>query len=301
MNDRGRTDMIRRLIHLAEPTHERFAEHRNDEVWLEAAWARDSTVVLQISGTRIGAVDGAVTWVSSAQAPDGLRVFLGESEGVARFAVIAPPEAGDQTWLPLRGLLPTLSDAEASYVVHAVGLAEWHWATRFCRRCGGALQPRSSGHVLVCGDCGREQFPRTDPAVIMLVLDENDRALLGRQPSWPAGRWSTLAGFVEPGESLEAAVRREVFEESGIRIGQIDYFGSQPWPLPASLMLGFVARAETVDITVDDDEIEDARWFSRDEALAMAQSGTLLIPSGISISRSLITDWYGDELPGAWR
>jgi NAD+ diphosphatase len=134
----------------------------------------------------------------------------------------------------------------------------------------------------------------------MLVTDGDGRALLGRQPVWPPGRWSTLAGFVEPGETIEQAVRREVMEEAGVRVGEVRYFGSQPWPLPASLMLGFVGRAESTEIRVDDDEIEDARWFTREEVRAGAADGSLLLPGGISISRALVEHWFGGPLHGQW-
>ena len=289
-------------IALGGPTYDRAAERREDEEWLERAWADPATKVLPLAGSRLRASGEGVVWVSPAEAPAGIRVLLGTDEGVTRFAVIGDKDlAADDAWVGLRAVAPSLSAAEASYVVHAIGLAEWHFATRHCPRCGGRLRSRQAGHVLACEECGREQFPRTDPAVIMLVLDDEGRALLGRQPSWPPGRWSTLAGFVEPGESLEQAVRREVREEVGIEVGEVDYFGSQPWPLPASLMLGFVAHAETTSVAVDGDEIEEARWFSRDQAGAAAEAGELLIPPGISISRTLITHWYGGELPGSWR
>lgn len=288
------------VIHFAGATHDRTALRRTDEAWLETAWGEDEVRVLPIAGTRVPVVDGSIGWTTPDQAPDGVRVLL-SGEGPPRFAVISEAALAGEDWFPLRGLLPHLSDDEASYVVHAVGLAEWHWATRHCPRCGDRLRPSQSGHVLHCDGCGKDQFPRTDPAVIMLIVDEDDRALLGRQAAWPAGRWSTLAGFVEPGESAEQAVRREVMEEAGIRVGRVDYVGSQPWPLPASLMLGYVGRAESTDIRVDDDEIEDARWVTREEARAGAEDGSLLVPSGISISRTLITSWYGEELPGSWR
>jgi NAD+ diphosphatase len=137
----------------------------------------------------------------------------------------------------------------------------------------------------------------------MVVADgeaPNDRCLLGRHPSWPVGRYSTLAGVVEPGESIEQAVRREVFEESGIEVGEVEYFGSQPWPLPRSLMIGCIAKATSAEISVDGLEIEDARWFTREEMKAEADAGTLVLPGGISISRSLIEHWYGGPLPGQW-
>jgi NAD+ diphosphatase len=208
----------------------------------------------------------------------------------------------------LRAVVQSLVDetiANGPLVLHAIGLAEWHWATRHCPRCGGRLEPRQAGHVLRCADCGRDQFPRSDPAVIMLVTDgepgsPDERALLGRSPAWPAGRYSTLAGFVEPGETMEDAVRREVEEETGVRVGEVTYFGSQPWPLPASLMVGFTGRAIETTIDVDGSEIEDARWFTRQEMRAEAEAGTLVLPSGVSISRSLVESWYGGTLPGHW-
>src|SRR5690606_24861620 len=144
-------------------------------------------------------------------------------------------------------------------------------------------------------------YPRTDPAVIMLVTDGDDRALLARNPHWPEGRFSTLAGFVEPGEALEDAVRREVAEEVGLVVEEATYLGSQPWPFPQSLMLGFRARATSTDITVDRDEIAEAQWFTRDELLEAAQQDRIVLPPpGVSISRWLVEDWFGGELPGRW-
>jgi NAD+ diphosphatase len=233
-------------------------------------------------------------------------VLLGERDGVVYFAVIIDGGSVDESWMPLRGLVPVLDgDAtdQAALIVHAIGIAEWIWATRHCIRCGGTYEVLHLGHVLRCTDCGREEFPRTDPAVIMVVTDgvaPHDRCLLGRHPAWPPGRYSTLAGFVEPGESIEQAVRREVLEESGIVVGDVEYFGSQPWPLPRSLMVGCLAKADSVDIAVDGEEIEDARWFTRDQMKAEATAGTLVLPGGISISRSLIEHWYGEALPGQW-
>lgn len=299
---------------MAAGAHDRVAVRRADEAWLEERWADPETRVLVVAGTRVRPVDGAVEWVPPAEAPDGLRVLLGEREGRAWFAVVAAPEGASTAagWYPLRGLLPHLAGdslegalSGAPLVFHALGLAEWLYATRFCPRCGGPLEVHKAGHELVCTSCGKSQFPRTDPAVIMIVAagepgSEDERCLLGRQAIWPPGRYSTLAGFCEPGETLEDAVRREVLEETGVVVGDVDYFGNQPWPLPASLMLGFIGRATSVEITVDEDEIEDARWFTRAEMRAEAEAGTLVLPGGVSISRSLVEHWYGGELPGQW-
>ncbi len=298
-------------VKLSANPHDRAGVRRGDEAWLDERWADPASRVLVLSGTRIRPVDGHVEWVAPTEAPEGLRVLLGEQDGRTWFAVVVEPGGapGEKSeWFGLRGVLPHLAGGglqEAPLVFHAIGLAEWLFATRFCPRCGGGLEPRAAGHELVCSDCGKAQFPRTDPAVIMLVATgepgtDDERCLLGRQAVWPEGRYSTLAGFCEPGETLEDAVRREVAEEVGIRVGEVAYFGNQPWPMPASLMLGFVARAESTEIQVDDHEIEDARWFTRAEMRAEAEAGTLVLPGGVSISRSLVEHWYGGPLPGQW-
>lgn len=298
-------------VELAADPHERAGDRRSDEAWLGQAWADPETRVLVLAGTRVRPVDGAVEWVPSADAPEGLRVLLGERAGRTWFAVVVDPaEAAEsgEGWVGLRELLPHLAGAgtaEAPLVFHAFGLAEWLHATRHCPRCGGRLEPRLAGHELQCLDCGRRQFPRTDPAVIMAITQgepgaDDESLLLGRQGSWPEGRYSTLAGFLEPGETLEDAVRREVAEETGVRVGEVTYFGNQPWPLPASLMLGFLGRAESPEIQVDGREIQDAQWFTRAQMRAETEAGTLVLPGGVSISRSLVEHWYGGTLPGSW-
>jgi len=290
-------------IALSRHAHDRIADRRLDEAWLAGVWADPATRVVVLAGTRFQLDGGRARWVSAQDAPDGVRVLLGDLDGVVHFAVVTAPEMADDTWTGLRGIVASIDEQEAALVVHAVGIAEWLFATRHCVRCGGAVEPVQLGHVLHCTSCGRDEFPRTDPAVIMVVVDgdrPDDRCLLGRHPTWPPGRYSTLAGFVEPGESMEQAVRREVLEESGIRVGQVDYFGSQPWPLPRSLMVGFVAHAESTEVSVDGEEIEDARWFTREQMKSEAEAGTLVLPGGVSISRSLVEHWYGGPLPGQW-
>jgi NAD+ diphosphatase len=307
------TDLRRVLPHVAlsERAHDRHGMLRTDAHWLDERWADPATRVLVIAGARVRPVEGRLTWVSPQESPDGLRVLLGERDGVEHFAVIVEPDVAPgnrDEWVVLRSVVQSLADetvADGPLVLHAIGLAEWLWATKHCPRCGGSLEPRQAGHVLHCTSCGRDQFPRSDPAVIMLVTDgepnsSDERALLGRSPAWPQGRYSTLAGFVEPGETMEDAVRREVEEETGVRVGEVSYFGSQPWPLPASLMVGFTARAVETTIDVDGSEIEDARWFTREEMRAEAEDGTLVLPGGVSISRSLVESWYGGPLPGRW-
>ena len=307
------SDRTSSLPHLAlsAHAHNREALHRTDDAWLDARWADPATRVLVVAGNRIRPVEGGVDWVSPADAPDGVRVLLGERDGVTRFALVcdpadAPGEKDD--WVALRALFPYLGERgedDAPWLFHAIGLAEWLWATRFCPRCGGPLEPRHAGHELHCTACGKRQFPRTDPAVIMAVTlgepgAEDERILLGRQSVWPEGRWSTLAGFVEPGETFEDAVRREVMEEVGTPVGEVTYFGNQPWPLPASLMVGFTARATSDVIDVDGAEIEEARWFTRQQLRDDAASGAIRVPKGVSISASLLESWVGEPLAGGW-
>jgi NAD+ diphosphatase len=233
--------------------------------------------------------------------PEDRRVFLGTFEGVAYFAAIEEDlDTGDEhapRYLGLREIGVRLPALDAGLVVHAVSLANWHGTHTHCPRCGALTVPENAGHTRRCPVDGTEHYPRTDPAVIMLVLDADDRLLLGRQTTWPEGRFSTLAGFVEPGESLEAAVRREVHEECGIEIGTVTYLGSQPWPFPSSLMLGFSAQALTTEVHRHDGEIAEARWYTRDALLADIGTGRLHVSPSISISRRLIEHWYGEALP----
>lgn len=294
---------------LSVRAHNREALHRTDEEWLAGRWADPSTRVLVVSGARVA--PGA-PWVAPGAAPAGERVLLGHRDGVTRFAVLAERAdvpGGTDDWVGLRGLFGLLTgnpdDAAevAPWLFHAMGMAEWRRAHRFCPRCAGRLEMRSGGHELVCEGCGRSQFPRSDPAVIMTVAHgtpggDDERVLLGRQASWPATQWSTLAGFCEPGETLEDAVRREVFEETGVHVGDVAYVGSQPWPLPASLMVGFAARATSTEVHVDEAEIEDARWFTRTELRAGLGDGSITVPRSVSISSSLLANWFGGPLPG---
>lgn len=178
---------------------------------------------------------------------------------------------------------------EASLLAYARALGQWHLSHRYCSRCGGHLLVREAGHVQICSDstCALQLFPRVDPAIIVLAA-RGDCALLGREASWPKGRYSTLAGFVEPGESLEDAVAREVMEESGIEVGQIRYHSSQPWPFPQSLMLGFSATALSHDIQLRDGELEEALWVSVDDIVELK----IGLPTPLSISYRLVEDWF---------
>lgn len=195
----------------------------------------------------------------------------------------------------LREIGPMIDGRDGSVLAYARAMLYWHMRHIFCGRCGSRTVVEKLGHQRKCmsASCGEMHFPRTDPAVIMLVHD-GDRVLLGRQAIWPEGMYSTLAGFVEPGETIEHATAREVFEEVGIQVGDIRYQHSQPWPFPSSLMLGLHAKALTTKLATNQDEIEDAQWFTRDELLNFSDQGKFL-PRQLSISRRLIDDWLYDR------
>jgi NAD+ diphosphatase len=228
-------------------------------------------------------------------------VLLGLRDGVPHFALdvsfLDEPSAlpafsglGGE-FVDLRQVGAVLPAEEGALLAYARAMMSWHRRSRFCGSCGAPTESRQGGHVRACTACGVEEFPRSDPAVIMLVHDGADRCLLARQASWPPRVFSTLAGFVEPGESLEAAVTREVFEEAGVRVLEATYHSSQPWPFPSSIMLGFFARAEASEPTVDPEEIETARWFARDELRDAVERRELKLPAPLSIARRLVEDW----------
>ena len=216
----------------------------------------------------------------------------------AQAAALAGPAPADEAWGDLRRLGHRLSTRDAGLFTQALALANWHAAYGFSPRSGVATQPAASGWTRVDPD-GKEVFPRTDAAVIVGITDADDRMLLGSNAMWEANRFSLLAGFVEPGESLEAAVIREVFEESGLVVADPVYLGSQPWPFPASLMVGFRAHVPVEHPTVgtpDGEEIIALRWFTRAELKSAAGSGEIILPGPTSIARAIVEDWYGDEI-----
>jgi NAD+ diphosphatase len=303
-----------RGLALSRGTVDRSTERRRDTGWLAAAWADPRTRVVVVEHgqalVRAGTDREELVFVSPVQAPDTVRFLLGtDADGIVYFGVAGPlPEAGSLGEAgagvrptSLRQAGPLLSDRDVGLMTHAVALANWHSVFVHCPRCGAITEPALAGHSRICPVDSSEHFPRLDPAVIMLVTDPDDRALLARNAQWPERRVSILAGFVEPGESAEQAVAREVFEETGITAGDTRYVGSQPWPMPHSLMLGFRAQATgSLLITVDQEEIAEAHWFSRDDLRQAIAQGTIRLPPPVSIAHRIIESWYGTELAGAW-
>jgi NAD+ diphosphatase len=299
---------------LSRSTVDRATARRTDTAWVAAAWADPRTRVLEVSDSqalvRLGDDPDAkaeLVFVSPAEAAEGTRFLLGVDAGdVAYFGVSAAggvspgrsEEDKNVRPMSLRQVGALLRDRDAGLLTHAVALANWHDTHTHCPRCGTATVPAPAGHLTVCPADGTEHFPRLDPAVIMLVIDPEDRCLLARNALWPKGRMSVLAGFVEPGESAEHAVAREVLEETSIVVGHVRYLGSQPWPMPRSLMLGFQSVAAAGQrITVDAEEIGEARWFTRPQMRAAIDTGELALAPTSSIARRLIEFWYGGELP----
>jgi NAD+ diphosphatase len=307
------TDRLPRRLDLpplARSTLDRASQLRTDSVWLDEAWTRARVLVVE-DGKALVAGDRLVL-LTAEQAPEGERLFLGvDPEGVPHFAVVAalPPTKADDLARPhgIREVGHILSSFEAGLLMSAVAISNWHATHRFSPTTGEATSPRSGGWVRATED-GREMWPRTDPAVIVLVHDgvpgEDGMCLLGNNAAWNRGRagelprYSCLAGFVEPGESAEQTLVREVAEEVGIHVHDLSYVASQPWPYPGSLMLGFHAIADPDEqLNPDQGEIADARWFTRAEIRASARNdstATFAIATQASIAYYLIMRWLNE-------
>jgi len=296
---------------------DRSAHLREEENWLERLVGDASTRLVPVWRSRslVLGVDSETPSAALLNARDftvlversETVIFLGNRGSEAHVAVdlshLEEDEAseligGAGEFVDLRQVGPLLERFEGSILAYARGLMHWHQRHRYCGVCGASTRISKGGHQRNCSNenCRTPAFPRTDPAVIMLVHDPaGEKALLGRQAVWPEGRYSTLAGFVEPGETLEEAVAREVYEETGVEVRDVRYHSSQPWPFPASIMLGFHAEAKTTEINRRDEELEDAQWFSREELLNFRALGKAL-PSRDSIARRLIEDWLAGEV-----
>ncbi|MGO4598288.1 NAD(+) diphosphatase [Terrabacter sp. 2RAF25] len=284
------------------------------------------TLVAEVRGDRMrvagpdgppgdgAAGDGSLGLVLRAPEPADrtrLALHLGrDGAGTAYVGVVAPDEPAEQAsdgpstgrgpeargWLTLRQAGEALGPRDAGVFTTALALAHWHSTHRFCPRCGAPTEAVEAGWVRRCERDGSEHYPRTDPAVIMSVVDPDDRLLLGRGAHWPEGRFSVLAGFVEPGESFEAAVAREVAEEVGVTIDSARYLGNQPWPFPSSVMIGFAATTRETDLTIDQVEMAEARWVTREEYRDLLRSDAIRTPSGISIAKRIIERWLGSTV-----
>ncbi len=270
---------------------DRAGDRRRDDAWVAAQREDPEARAVMAGRDGVHVEDGRLALVPLGQVA-GEPLLLGLDERGPVFAA----EAGDGPLLGLREAAASLPQADGGLAAYAAALLTWHRRHRFCANCGHQTDVREGGHVRRCPSCGAEHHPRTDPVVIMLVL-RGDEVLLGRQPTWPPGRYSALAGFVEPGESLEEAVAREVREEARVEVGPPRYVSSQPWPFPASLMLGFVAPWISGEPQIGDDELEDVRWFTRANVQdAIAERGPLRLPPPLAIARRLIDGW----LESAW-
>jgi NAD+ diphosphatase len=313
---------------LSRATVDRSAERRSEPGLFDELLADPRTAVLVLAGDRVlvddAATDGegssgpvALALLPPGEVPEelvraALPLYLGQDGPVGHLGLALPAPDADSAdapaleklttpgrrWAGLRDVGTLLDDTGAGLFTAALALANWHAVHPRCARCGTPTVVVQSGWARSCPACGAEHYPRTDPAVIMAIIDDEGRLLLGRQAAWPPKRYSTLAGFVEPGESLEAAVRREVAEESGVVVGEVEYRGSQPWPFPSSLMLGFRGRAVGTAVEVDGVELAHARWWTREEFAEDLASGELLLPPRVSIARRLIEDWYGGPVGG---
>lgn len=306
---------------------DRCAERRGDAEWMRAAIDDPATRIIGVSGGEVvveigdgtesippAQVDRALRATASGQrsaTPTGVRLadvraFLAEARDVyligiaaGRLHLAASFEVAPEGARSLREIGTALTDDEAACATAAVALDQWHRLHTHCPRCGEPTRSAMSGWERRCPDDATSHFPRTDPAVIVVITDADDRLLLARQGTWPERRFSLVAGYVEPGETAEQAVGREVLEEVGIRVDNLEFLGSQPWPFPASLMLCYHARAIDTNIRVDGVEIVEAGWWSRESFAADVASGALLLPSGVSIARRAVEEWFGHPLRDA--
>lgn len=295
---------------------DRMSERRDDDAWLADLLRAPEALFVPQWRTRsfVDRLDSEAPRAAHLTTPEIAElakegadfVFLGYRDGVPYFSIdvshLDEPEThpaltGRGEFADIRDVSLFMPREEGGMLAYARAIAHWHNTHRFCGRCGSTTRVESGGHVRRCtnADCNAQHFPRTDPAVIMLVY-RGDKVILARKKGWPEGRHSILAGFVEPGETLEGAVIREVMEEVGVPVSNVRYHSSQPWPFPANLMLGYFAEAQSETLTVCDDELEHARWFTRDElmdeALAFRKQ-----PSNVSIARRLLAEWVTGEEP----
>jgi NAD+ diphosphatase len=291
---------------------DRASELRSDEAALDRLW--NSAKIIRVSNSKLATDGKSLQFLSAAEVEkliaskiftSGDKYFLGidTASKVAYFAWdcdevgLPAGETSSEGLASLRELGGTLDEFQLGISMHVIALSNWHRSHPHCSKCGAETKSTLGGSVRVCIKDQSQHHPRTDSAVIVLVKDKDDRILLGHQPIWPDGRFSTFAGFLEPGETFEQCVEREVFEESGVKVKEIKYLGSQPWPFPASIMIAFSAVVDDPSTAkADGVEITEVRWFSRAELKSSVADGSLLLPPTISVARKMIAMWFG---PGA--
>ena len=291
---------------------DRASELRSDEAALDRLWS--SAKIIRVSNSKLATDGKSLLFLSAAEVEkliaskvftSGDKYFLGidPASKVAYFAWdcdevgLSAGETSTEGLASLRELGGTLDEFELGISMQATALSNWHRSHPHCSKCGAETKSTLGGSVRVCVKDQSQHHPRTDSAVIVLVKDKDDRILLGHQPIWPDGRFSTFAGFLEPGETFEQCVEREVFEESGVKVNEIKYLGSQPWPFPASIMIAFSAVVDDPSTAkADGVEITEVRWFSRADLKSSVADGSLLLPPTISVARKMIAMWFG---PGA--
>ena len=294
---------------------DRSSHLRENPATLDLLWSKAQ--ILQIAQGRIGAegylnADRVAALIASGEFKEGSRYFLGLDAVTGdpyfawdtQWSVAKSDEEMQVGFTTLREVGAALSDIDVELALHGVALSNWHRAHPCCAKCGAPTRVDLGGAVRVCDVDKSQHHPRTDGAVIVLIRDKDDRILLGHQPVWPEGRFSCFAGFLEPGETFEQCVAREVFEESGVSVREIIYLGSQPWPFPASIMISFDAVTDFPESArPDGTEITEVKWFTRDQLRAEANAGTLLLPPTISVARKMIERWLGETAHGGetWR
>ena len=268
----------------------------------------DSRLAVEAGGTKLRFLSAlqVQTLIEGGAYKLGEKYFLGldEIDQEPYFAwnsspIAAPSEKAPDGYLTLREIGGLISEFDMEVSLHAVALANWHKSHTHCARCGAPTSVAQGGAIRICEKDKSEHYPRTDSAVIVLVRDHDDRILLGHQPVWPEGRFSCFAGFLEPGETFEQCVQREVLEESGVAVREISYLGSQPWPFPASIMISFDAITDFPEMAQPDgQEITEVKWFSRAELKAQSDAGTLLLPPTMSVARKMIERWFASGPEG---
>ncbi|KAA3628654.1 MAG: NAD(+) diphosphatase [Proteobacteria bacterium] len=300
-----------RPVSFVQAGYQRHSLHRDRQHYLETCLKNDSALLLFVYDRKVALCKSDDGFVAALLDPSAIRrerretlsaVFLGEYLDRPVFSITCDEHprhllslgSPALMFFELRKATALLDPESASLLGYAMAMDHWHRNHRYCGVCGNPTEPSESGHMRTCTnrDCAQKHFPRTDPAVIVLVVDGEQSCLLGRKREWPDRRYSTIAGFVEPGETPEQAVIREVFEETGTTVRQPRYYQSQPWPFPGSLMLGFYATARRGEVHLFDNELQDARWFTREEIIDWVSTGRLRLPTRISIAYRLIESWF---------